>query len=395
MPLAPAEKKMWETPPEKDPKKMSDDESDDEINAKYEKGEKRILTEMNREKLPSFADALKKPGYMEIRPFFQRRPRWNKKMQSRLIESFLINIPVPPIILYEKEYNSYEVMDGQQRITTIQDFYDNKLELTDLELWPELEGRTYNQLPQKIKAGIDRRSISSIVLITESAPNQEEALYLKQLAFERLNTGGVDLSRQEVRNCLYYGDFNKLLLELAQNPIFAKAWGIPIDDDEAIWKNSLFKKMEDVELVLRFFALRHAKKFHGKLEEFLDKYMIKSLSFSEEDIAMLRNLFLKTIHIVHRIYGENLFNPKPYEPKNITFKDQAYKTYYEAVMVGFSNHLDRENVLIAREEKVIEATKKLFEEDKHRLLTGGGKTKADIQKRLRLFDDMLTQVINE
>mgnify|MGYP001068194002 CR=1 FL=1 len=391
MPLAPAEKTMWETPPEKDPKKMSDDE----INAKYEKREKRILTEMNREKLPSFADALKKPGYMEIRPFFQRRPRWNKKMQSRLIESFLINIPVPPIILYEKEYNSYEVMDGQQRITTIQDFYDNKLELTDLELWPELEGRTYNQLPKKIKAGIDRRSISSIVLITESAPNQEEALYLKQLAFERLNTGGVDLSRQEVRNCLYYGDFNKLLLELAQNPIFAKAWGIPINDHDAKSKNSLYKKMEDVELVLRFFALRHAHKFHGKLEEFLDKYMIKSLSFSGKDIAVLSKIFLKTINIVYRIYGEDLFNPKPFEPRNINFKDQAYKTYYEAVMVGFSNHLDSENILIARKQKVIEATKKLFEEDKNRLLTGGGKTKADIQKRLGLFDDMLAQVINE
>ncbi|MEQ8537584.1 MAG: DUF262 domain-containing protein [Coleofasciculus sp. D1-CHI-01] len=391
MPLAPAEKTMWETPPEKDPKKMSDDE----INAKYEKREKRILTEMNREKLPSFADALKKPGYMEIRPFFQRRPRWNKKMQSRLIESFLINIPVPPIILYEKEYNSYEVMDGQQRITTIQDFYDNKLELTDLELWPELEGRTYNQLPKKIKAGIDRRSISSIVLITESAPNQEEALYLKQLAFERLNTGGVDLSRQEVRNCLYYGDFNKLLLELAQNPIFAKAWGIPINDHDAKSKNSLYKKMEDVELVLRFFALIHAHKFHGKLEEFLDKYMIKSLSFSGKDIAVLSKIFLKTINIVYRIYGEDLFNPKPFEPRNINFKDQAYKTYYEAVMVGFSNHLDSENILIARKQKVIEATKKLFEEDKNRLLTGGGKTKADIQKRLGLFDDMLAQVINE
>jgi len=391
MPLAPAEKTMWETPPEKDPKKMSDDE----INAKYEKREKRILTEMNREKLPSFADALKKPGYMEIRPFFQRRPRWNKKMQSRLIESFLINIPVPPIILYEKEYNSYEVMDGQQRITTIQDFYDNKLELTDLELWPELEGRTYNQLPKKIKAGIDRRSISSIVLITESAPNQEEALYLKQLAFERLNTGGVDLSRQEVRNCLYYGDFNKLLLELAQNPIFAKAWGIPINDHDAKSKNSLYKKMEDVELVLRFFALRHAHKFHGKLEEFLDKYMIKSLSFSGKDIAVLSKIFLKTINIVYRIYGEDLFNPKPFEPRNINFKDQAYKTYYEAVMVGFSNHLDSENILIARKQKVIEATKKIFEEDKNRLLTGGGKTKADIQKRLGLFDDMLAQVINE
>lgn len=157
MPLATTEKKMWEVSPSKDPTKMPDSE----INAKYEKGEKRILTEMNREKLPSFAEALKKPGYMEMRPFYQRRERWDKKMQSRLIESFLINIPVPPIILYEKDFNSYEVMDGQQRITAIQDFYENKLKLTGLEVWPELNGRNYNQLPVKIKAGIDRRSISS------------------------------------------------------------------------------------------------------------------------------------------------------------------------------------------------------------------------------------------
>ncbi|MEQ8755111.1 MAG: DUF262 domain-containing protein [Coleofasciculus sp. G1-WW12-02] len=391
MPLAPAEKKMWETHPEKDPKKMSDDE----INAKYEKRERRILTEMNREKLPSFADALKKPGYMEIRPFFQRRPRWNKKMQSRLIESFLINIPVPPIILYEKEYNSYEVMDGQQRITTIQDFYDNKLKLTDLELWPELEGCTYNQLPEKIKAGIDRRSISSIVLITESASDPEEALFLKQLAFERLNTGGVALSRQEVRNCLYSGDFNDLLVELAKNPIFARSWGIPIDDKEALEKNSLYKKMEEVELVLRFFALRNYHQFHGKLEEFLDKYMIKSLKFTKEDIVFLKDIFVRTISIVNQIYEDNLFNPKQFEPNNMNFQDQPYKAYYDAVMVGFSNHLDSEDVLIARKQKVIEATQKLFEEDKNKLLTGKGKTKADIQKRLGLFDDMLAQVINE
>ncbi|MEQ9235800.1 DUF262 domain-containing protein [Coleofasciculus sp. E2-BRE-01] len=391
MPLAPAEKKMWETPPETDPKKKSDDE----INAKYEKRERRILTEMNREKLPSFVNALKKPGYIELRPFFQRRNRWDKKMQSRLIESFMLNIPVPPIILYEKEYNSYELIDGEQRITAIQDFYENKLELTDLELWSELEGYTYNQLPLNIKAALARRSLSSIVLITESASDPEEALLLKQIVFERLNTRGVDLSRQEVRSCLYYGKFNQLLFELSQNHIFTKAWGIPIGDNEAIWRNRLYTTMEDVELVLRFFALRHSHKMDENLQDFLDKYMIKSRRFYDKDIASLRDTFLRTISIAHQIYGDNLFNPKPYEPKNITFKNQPYKTYYEAVMVGFSNHLDSEDVLIARKYQVIEATKKLLQEDKDRLLTGGGKTKADIQKRLELFDDMLNQVINE
>lgn len=388
--LAPTEEKMWEKLPSKNRiSKMTDAQ----INAKYESGEQRILTEMNREKLPSFVEALTKPGYMDVRPFYQRRSRWDAKMQSRLIESFLINIPVPPIILYEKDYNSYEVMDGQQRITAIRDFYENTLKLTGLELWPELEGRTYDTLPAKIRSGIDRRSISFIVLITESTSDPEEALFLKQIAFERLNTGGVDLSRQEVRNCVYYGKFNQLLLELASNSIFAEAWGIPIDNHEELLQNNLFKKMEDAELVLRFFALRHIDDFRRGMEGFLDLYMMNSLEFSDEDINILKDIFLKTINLAHQIYRENLF--KPYNPQSDTWKDSAYKAYYDAVMVGFSRHLVDADVLLKRKLSVIEETKKLFREDKSKLFTGGGRTKADIQERIKLFDDMLSQVIAE
>lgn len=388
--LAPTEEKMWEKLPSKNRiSKMTDAQ----INAKYESGEQRILTEMNREKLPSFVEALTKPGYMDVRPFYQRRPRWDAKMQSRLIESFLINIPVPPIILYEKDYNSYEVMDGQQRITAIRDFYENTLKLTGLELWPELEGRTYDTLPAKIRSGIDRRSISSIVLITESTSDPEEALFLKQIAFERLNTGGVDLSRQEVRNCVYYGKFNQLLLELASNSIFAEAWGIPIDNHEKLLQNNLFKKMEDAELVLRFFAFRHIDDFRKGMEGFLDLYMMNSLEFSDEDINILKDIFLKTINLAHQIYRENLF--KPYNPQSDTWKDRAYKAYYDAVMIGFSRHLVDADVLLERKLSVIEQTKKLFREDKSKLFTGAGRTKADIQERIRLFDDMLSQVIAE
>lgn len=390
MQLAPAEEKMWGKLPLKNRiSKMTDDQ----INAKYESGEQRILTEMNREKLPSFVEALKKPRYMDVRPFYQRRLRWDAKMQSRLIESFLINIPVPSIILYEKDYNSYEVMDGQQRITAIRDFYENKLKLTGLELWPELEGRTYDTLPAKIRAGIDRRSISSIVLITQSTPDPEEALFLKQIAFERLNTGGVDLSRQEVRNCVYYGKFNQLLLDLSSNRIFADAWGIPTDNPEELRQNNLYKKMEDAELVLRFFALRHVNDFRKGMEGFLDLYMMNSLGFSDEDIRILEDIFIRTINLAHQIYGENLF--KPYDPQSDTWKDSAYKAYYDAVMVGFSKHLADVDVLLKQKPRVIEQTKKLFREDKSKLFTGGGRTKADIQKRIRLFDNMLSQLIAE
>ncbi len=385
--LAPTEEMMWEKTPSLNHVTMSDQE----INAKYEKGEQRILTEINREKLPAFINALKKPGYMDIRPDYQKRDRWDKKKQSQLIESFLINIPVPPIILYEKKYNVYEVMDGQQRITALKDFYENRLQLTGLEVWPELNERTYNELPGNIQAGIDRRSISIIVLIIESKSSPEDALLLKQLAFARINTGGVELSRQEIRNCSFYGQFNQLLLELAANPIFAEAWNIPIDHEGELQKNNLYKKMEDAELVLRFFALRNTDKFSRGMEGFLDLYMMKSLSFSDQDIEFLKDIFLQTINLSHQIYGDNLF--KPFDPQSDTWKNRAYKAYYDAVMVGFSRHLEDSKILLERKLTVIEKTKILCREDKSKLLTVGGKTKSDTQERIRIFDDMLSQVI--
>ncbi|HBB35654.1 MAG TPA: hypothetical protein DDZ80_10060 [Cyanobacteria bacterium UBA8803] len=390
MPLAPVEEMMWKKSPSKSRTKMSEVD----INEKYESREKRILTEINREKLPSFVEALKNRDYMDLRPFYQRRARWSTEMQSRLIESFLINIPVPPIILYETEYNSYEVMDGQQRITAIRDFYKNQFSLTGLELWPELNGLKYEQLPIKIRAGLDRRSISSIVIIRESTSDPEEALFLKQKTFERLNTGGVDLSQQEVRNCLYHGKFNSLLLDLARYPIFAEAWGIPKDDNSPeLLKNNLYKKMEDVELVLRFFALRNVDHFRRGMEGFLDLYMMKSLSFSEEDINFLKSIFLQTINLAYEIYRDHLF--KPFDPKSGIWKENSYKAYYDAVMVGFSRHLPESKRLIVQKNQVIEETKKLFEKNESRLLTGGGKTKAEIHQRIRIFDEMLSQVLEK
>lgn len=280
------EEKMWEKKKSPSPKKTSKKITDETIKTKYEQEVQRILTENNRERLPVFVESLNKEGNIKIRPFYQRRLRWNQEKQSRLIESFLMNIPVPPIILYEEKYNYYEVMDGQQRITAIQDFYNNDLELTGLEFWSELNGLTYNQLPVTIKAGIDRRSISSIVLITESTDDPDKALFLKQITFERFNTGGVELSNQEVRNCIYTGQFNQLLLELAENEIFTQAWEIPKDEGKLI-ENALYKKMEDVELILRFFALRNVENFSNGMKGFLDLYMRKSLSFSDEDLRQL------------------------------------------------------------------------------------------------------------
>src|SRR5437867_7617748 len=118
MPILASEEKMWVRPPRILREKMSPDE----IDSKYSAKEERIVTETNREKLANFVEAFKRPGEINVRPFYQRRRRWTAERQSLLIESFLMNIPVPPLFLYETEENTYEVMDGQQRINAILSF---------------------------------------------------------------------------------------------------------------------------------------------------------------------------------------------------------------------------------------------------------------------------------
>ena len=123
--LAPSERLMWDDPKKSSARKVSDEE----INEKYARGDERIVVETNREKLPLFVEALRKPNYINLKPFYQRRERWKIERQSTLIESFIINIPVPPVFFYEKQLNQYEVMDGQQRFSAIKAFYGNEFAL--------------------------------------------------------------------------------------------------------------------------------------------------------------------------------------------------------------------------------------------------------------------------
>ena len=120
----------------------ADQKSDAQINDKYVKGDVRIVTEQARYPLTAIVPMVESDDY-ELVPQYQRRPRWNTHKKSRLIESFIMNVPIPPIFLYEDRFGHYQVMDGLQRLTAIYEFYTDKLVLDGLGEWAELNGRQY------------------------------------------------------------------------------------------------------------------------------------------------------------------------------------------------------------------------------------------------------------
>ena len=386
-PAADGERYMWKDSPRITQVSLFDSD----IEEKYSSRAERIVTETNREKLRNFADALKRPGYMDTRPFYQRRNRWDPKRQSQLIESILINIPIPPLFVYETEPDRYEVMDGQQRISAIRSFYNNELVLKGLDRWPELNGRTYSKLPDIIKAGIDRRSISWITVLNESSRDEEEAFQLKQLVFERLNTGGIKLSAQEIRNALYASPFNNLLLKLSRDDMHRESWGIPrfekIEEEETpdyLINDRLYSEMGDIEVILRFFALRHAQHYGRGMRSFLDSYMYRARRLGKDELDFLEEIYKRSLSLAHSIFQDLLF--LPFDSKTGKWKSTKQKALADAVLVSLASLEGNMEALIANRDNIIADLRTLFSnDDTKRLLTGRGNTKSDVIDRIELM----------
>lgn len=378
--------------------------SDQEINEKYLKGEIRIVTEQARYPLNSIT-ALLSSGNYELNPEYQRRKRWSIEQQSRLIESFIINVPIPPIFLYEVDFANYEVMDGLQRLTAINEFYEDKYALQGLEEWKELNGRKYSQLPLKVREGIDRRYISSIVLLKETASTQEIANFLKLIVFGRLNSGGDKLTPQENRNALYGGVFNDLCIELSKNDDFRNLWGFPLyeigDNGQLLNEIDLlesdeYRKMADVELVLRFFAYRHIATAPAiNQENFLDQYLIEANKYSFELLAELKTHFEKVVYLAYEIFGKEAF----YMPTKTRETITPTKTIYDPLMQAISNLVDREDDLIEhkdelRTQKYKDEEKLLLPKDKNnQMFDGKYNSYSTVRERIKYFTEYITAII--
>ncbi|MDR3555894.1 MAG: DUF262 domain-containing protein [Syntrophobacteraceae bacterium] len=407
MPLLPGEDITFE---DKSPEPIANDE---ELNSRYVKGDVRIVTESARYSLAGILSMLKESvktdekGGSESRykldPEYQRRHRWSIQRKSRLIESFLMNVPVPPVFLYERDLARYEVMDGRQRLTALSEFYADKFELSGLQYWTELHGRTYSTLPSKVRDGIDRRYISSVILLKETASNEEQAAQLKKMVFERLNSGGVALSHQETRNAVYDGRLNQLCLRLSTNEEFRSMWGIPtvplteIEDEEESEEREetkigrkMYEKMEDVELVLRFFAYRQidrSPKGLNKISALLDRFLIQGNKFSAEIISAYEQMFDSTISFLDQLLGNQAFC-------RLGKTSRPTKIVYDPIMYIASRYSQGEcrDLLLSNKETLERDLNQMYSEN-DALFAGRRTNSSDVRCRNTIVADVFEKAL--
>ena len=267
---------------------------------------------------------------INMSPLYQRRNRWDPKQKSRLIESLLLNIPIPPLFLYESEYGVYEVMDGRQRLEALNDFLNDSLRLKGLEYWTEIEGLTYSELPKVFQMGIRRRTVGAIILLAESDGKINVENDVRMILFERLNTGGVRLNPQELRNALYQGSFNNMIVELSANPLFRQVWDIPQETDPKLLETPMYAAMGDCDLVLRFFAIREVILGirSGPLRLLLDGCAKDNQYLNKGELEQCRQIFIHSLETSFLIFGDNCFR--------LPNTGRLSKSLYDASMVAIA-----------------------------------------------------------
>lgn len=317
---------------------------------------------------------LYRDGELDVHPEFQRFYRWDEEQKSKLIESILLGIPIPPIFVSQKINGKWDVIDGQQRLSTILQFLQvlrkengekyEPLVLQETKFLPSLKGVRWdnNDLFSDDQKITFKREKLNFTIIKESDDEDTS----KYEMFQRLNTGGTHLSPQEIRNCLLIMINRKMyeiINELYKNDNYKKC--VPMTDTQT-------EERHDMEMIVRYMV--YISLSTDQLQE-IDKgrNMDAFLTEKIEELAQRKNQdflsdygnkFIKIFEILNMAYGENVF--KRYQ--NGKFKGPVLLSAFEAIIPGiydeieyWEEHIDllKEKIIkIYNQEEYISATRR-------------------------------------
>ncbi|MBX7259695.1 MAG: DUF262 domain-containing protein [Candidatus Hydrogenedentes bacterium] len=310
-----------------------------------------------------------------VRPPYQRGYVWDDGRASRLIESLLMNIPIPACYFAEEDAGVFTVIDGQQRLYSIWRFVRNHFGLRSLRTLTEYNGKEFKDLTERDQRLILGRTIRCIVITQESHPE------IRFEVFERLNTGSVQLTDQEIRNAIYRGDFNDLIKSLAEQPRWLGVLNKAAPD----------KRMRDDELVVRFFAVHDDYvNYLAPLRTFLNLYTArKGARLTEAETRRLTLLFETTVDKVSAVFGDHAF--RSFNSLAEDWERQINRALFDAVMLVFSR-LPVES-LVSKRDEIELSLKALF--DDSRFLQSIGRSTADrasFFERIRLFSEAMERI---
>ncbi len=280
---------------------------------------------------------------LDPRPPFQRGYVWDRTKASRLVESVLMNVPLPLIYTAEEGDGKELVIDGQQRLLSLFGFISGifpkdkssaPFRLTKLKLMKNLNGKLYDDLEETTKRKLMTYNIQVIKISADSHPD------VKFEIFERLNSGAVKLNAQELRNCVYRGPFNDVLRELSGDENFKKCIGT----------SNALDRMQDCELILRFLAFydRTYLKYPENMKSFLNTFMDDNKNLPQDKAEDFRKTFKKSSELSYSVLGTNAFRRfsigTEQNPAGGHWERTINRALFDVTMWGFSQYEKRQIV---------------------------------------------------
>lgn len=249
-------------------------------------------------------------------PDYQRDYVMDVKIASRLIESVLLNIPIPTVYLCEELDGRFSIIDGQQRMTSFVKYLKNEFALKGLEELSELNGKKFSELEKTLQRTLKSCTLNSIILTKES---QE----LKYEIFARLNQGSIRLKPQELRNCIYRGTLNNMIEEIAKNNRYL---------NDLFLENNKRKNYQ--EYILRFFALRNFNDYSSSMTKTMNNFMLKHQNADEQEIKEFKELYNRTIDIIKQVFGSTAFCA--YDRQKNQFMNKFSGSIYDSITIACS-----------------------------------------------------------
>lgn len=359
---------------------QSEYESDAEISSPFSTKDININNKVLA--LSSIIDRLKYDE-IDLNPEFQRNSNlWNNTKMSRLIESILLKLPLPIFYFDVKNPDKWIVVDGLQRLSTIKKFIvDKKLKLHNLEFLNELEDKSYEDLERSFKRVIDETQINTYQIEAQTPTKVRYSI------FHRINTGGLTLNAQEIRQALNQeGKGVEFLKEMTEEEIFKRVVGLKSN------------RMLDRELILRFIAFslpNYNDLMFNNMGELLDKSM-ENLDIIKDKNRLnnLKNKFLGTLEFTEKILGKghrfsrSMVNDKKTKSLN--------RSLFDVITVSFSKIEDK-NKFLSKKMLFLKKFMKLLKDEQSsftKAITEGTSSKKAIETRFKIMNKLIEEVLN-